>query len=397
MIFLKSVTQTKIKGNSEDDLPFFVLNPYQKKENIIFISLLKIISSHLRYSSVKRNKNMNKSIFYFLLFFSSIGFGQIGGKATYQFLNLITSPRQAALGGKVITIYDQDVNQAHFNPASINDEMDNKLSINYSNYLGEITYGTASYAYTYDRHIQTFQAGINYINYGKIDGYDEFGAPTSSFTGSEIAVSFGYAYNIPFTDVYVGASGKLIESSLESYQSFGGALDLGAIYKDENLDVNYALAVRNLGTQFKSYNGNKESLPLEVIAGVSQQLENVPLRWHLTLENLQQWTVSFTNPNRAQSTIDGEPIQEKVSFFNNALRHVIVGAELFPQKGFNLRFSYNFRRGEELRLLEQRNFSGISLGFGLKMGRLKFDYSYSRYTLAANTSLFGLTVNFAEQ
>lgn len=340
---------------------------------------------------------MPKNSFYFYLLITSTAISQVGGKATYQFLNLITSPRQAALGGKNITIYDQDVNQAHFNPASINDEMDNHLAINYSNYLGEVTYGTASYAYTYDRHVQTFQAGVNYINYGKIDGYDEFGAPTSSFSGSEIALSGGYAYNIPYTDLYVGASAKLIQSTLERYQSFGGALDLGAIYKDDNLYINYALVVRNLGTQFKSYNGNQEPLPLEIMAGISQQLENVPIRWHLTLENLQQWDVAFTNPNRAQNTIDGEPIPEKVSFFNNALRHVILGAELFPQKGFNLRFSYNFRRGEELGLLEQRNFSGISFGFGLKMGRLKFDYSYSRYTLAANTSLFGLTVNFAEK
>jgi hypothetical protein len=337
------------------------------------------------------------NFFFLLIIIYTSSFCQVGGNATYQFLNLITSPRQAALGGKIITIYDHDVNQAHFNPASINDEMDNKLSINYSNYLGEVTYGTASYAYTYDRHVQTFQAGVNYINYGKIEGYDEFGAPTSSFSGSEIALSFGYAYNIPFTDLHIGASTKLIQSTLENYQSFGGALDIGAIYIDENLDINYALAVRNFGTQFKSYNGNKEPLPFEIIAGISQQLENVPIRWHVTLENLQKWDVSFTNPNRAQNTIDGEPIPEKVSFFNKALRHVIVGAELFPQKGFNLRFSYNFRRGEELRLLEQRNFSGISLGFGLKMGRMKFDYSYSRYTLAANTSMFGLTVNFAEQ
>jgi hypothetical protein len=30
----------------------------------------------------------------------------------------------------------------------------------------EVTYGTASYAYTYDRHLQTFQVGVNYVNYG---------------------------------------------------------------------------------------------------------------------------------------------------------------------------------------------------------------------------------------
>ena len=131
-----------------------------------------------------------------------------------------------------------------------------------------------------------------------------------------------------------------------------------------------------------------------MLIGVSQEVENVPIRWHLTLENLQQWNIAFSNPNRATNTIDGGVIPEKVGFFNNALRHVVIGAELFPKKGFNLRFGYNFRRGEELGIEDQRNFSGISLGFGLKMSNIKFNYSHSRYSLAGNTSLFGLTINF---
>ena len=83
-----------------------------------------------------------------LLLTNLVGFAQIGGRSVYQFLNLVTSPRQAALGGKTITIYDSDVNQAHFNPATINAEMDNKLALNYGSYFGEVTYGTAAYAYT---------------------------------------------------------------------------------------------------------------------------------------------------------------------------------------------------------------------------------------------------------
>jgi hypothetical protein len=122
----------------------------------------------------------------------------------------------------------------------------------------------------------------------------------------------------------------------------------------------------------------------------------VPIRWHLTIENIQQWQVAFSNPARAVNSIDGGSTPEKVSFFNNALRHVVFGTEFFPTKGFNIRLGYNFRRGEELRVMDQRNFSGISLGFGLKINKLKFNYSYSRYTLAANTSLFGLTINFQE-
>jgi hypothetical protein len=339
---------------------------------------------------------LRKLLFISFLSVCSVSYSQIGGKYIYQFLNLVTSPRQAALGGKTITIYDDDVNQVHFNPATLNADMDNHLALNYGSYFKEVTYGTASYAYTYDRHLQTFQAGVNYVNYGNFEGYDENGQPTASFTGSEIALSLGYSYNIPNTDIHIGANAKLISSNLESYSSFGGAIDIGALYIDESNDVNWGLAIRNIGTQFTTYSGTNEKLPLEIIAGVSQELENVPIRWHLTLENLQQWNIAFSNPARAESEIDGSSNAEKVSFFNNAFRHVIMGVELFPKKAFNLRLGYNFRKAEELRLLEHRNFSGVSLGFGLKLNKLKFNYSYSRYTLAGNTSLFGLTINFQE-
>jgi hypothetical protein len=43
---------------------------------------------------------------------------------------------------ETITIYDDDVNQVNFNPATINVEMDNHLALNYG-YYGEVTYGTA--------------------------------------------------------------------------------------------------------------------------------------------------------------------------------------------------------------------------------------------------------------
>lgn len=339
---------------------------------------------------------LNRFLLSFFVLFCSWSYGQIGGRSIYPFLNLVTSPRQAALGGKIITIYDNDVNQAQFNPATINDEMHNHLALNYGSLFGEVTYGTASYAHTYDRRYQTFQAGVNYVNYGDFEGYDENGQATSSFTGSEIALSLGYAYNVRNSNLYLGANAKLISSTLETYNSFGGAIDLGAIYIDEPNDVNWAFVIRNIGTQITTYNGTNEKLPLEIMAGVSQELEHVPIRWHLTLENLQQWNVSFVNPAQSENSFDGSSTEKEVSFLGNAIRHVIFGMELFPKRSFNLRLGYNFRRAEELRILEQRNFSGLSVGFGLKFNSFKFNYSYSRYTLAGNTSLFGLTIHFKE-
>lgn len=319
--------------------------------------------------------------------------GQIGGKYVYQFLNLVQSPRQAALGGKTLTVVDYDVNQVFYNPATLNEEMSKRLSVNYGNYYGEVSYGTAAYAYTWDRHVQTFHAGISYVNYGTFEGRDELGGLTSDFTGSEAALSLGYAYNVPWTDLHLGVNVKVISSTLEAYNSFGTAVDLGMLYIDHKNDINYALVVRNLGFQITPYEDTNEKLPLAIEAGISQLVENVPIRWHLTLENLQQWNIAFSNPNRGESTLDGETKEEKVSFFNNALRHVIIGAELFPEKGFNIRLGYNFRRGQELSIVDQRNFSGLSAGFGLRFGKVRLNYSYSKYTVAANTSLFGLVID----
>src|SRR5699024_10141560 len=76
---------------------------------------------------------------------------QIGGRHTYQFLNLVSSPKQAALGGKNITGVTYDPTSAFYNPSTINREMQNQLSVNYVNYLGDVNYGTASYAFLLNR------------------------------------------------------------------------------------------------------------------------------------------------------------------------------------------------------------------------------------------------------
>ena len=214
---------------------------------------------------------MKKGIITCIALFSTLfTYAQLGGEATYQFLNLISSPRQAALGGRVLTNVDYDVTQALYNPATINVEMDNQLALNYSSYLGGISYGTAAYAYTWDRRTQTFHIGVTYINYGNFDGYDELGNPTGSFTGNEAALSIGYARQIGYSDFYAGGNLKVITSKLEQYNSIGVAVDAGLIYINEKLDFNAALVVRNAGTQITTYAGQNEPLPFEVAFGMSQ-------------------------------------------------------------------------------------------------------------------------------
>jgi len=320
-------------------------------------------------------------------------YAQIGGRNTYQFLNLVTGTKQAALGGRVLTAVDYDPTTALYNPATINAKMDNQLQVNYVNYLGDVNYGTASYAYTWDRRTQTFHAGVTYLDYGSFDGYDEQGNATGEFGGNEVAVSVGYAYNIPRSDFYVGANVKLISSKLENFTSLGGAVDLGLLYYDEDKAIRGALVVRNLGTQFTAYDEVYESLPLEIAAGFSNTMRTLPVRLHVTLENLQQWNFAFSNDANAQRDLDGNTISDEPGFFNNALRHTVLGVEIFPESAFELRLGYSFRRAEELRIQDTRAFSGLSAGFSLKVNNMRFSYSHARYSLASNTSFLGVNIN----
>ncbi len=335
---------------------------------------------------------IKKIITSFCLISSILVGAQVGGESTYQFLNLIASPRQAALGGKIFTNVDYDVTQGLFNPATINTEMDKQLAVNYTSYLGGISYGNASYAYTVDRRVQTFHAGITYVNYGDFDGFDEDGNETGTFTGSEAALSFGYALQIDRSDFYFGANAKFITSTLEQYNSLGIATDFSLLYLNENLDFNAALIVRNLGTQITTYAGVQEKLPFEVAFGMSQKLDHVPLRWHVTFENLQEWPIARPNPARATSDLSGNQTPEKIGFIGQVIRHTIVGAELFPDKGFNIRLGYNFRRGEELRIEDERNFSGVSAGISIKLNKVRFSYTHAKYASAANSNFFGLQI-----
>lgn len=336
---------------------------------------------------------MKKLLFVCVIFWATTAMSQLGGRGTYQFLNLMSSPRQAALGGKIITNYDYDPDSALYNPATINYRMDNQLSANYVNYLADINYGTASYAYLWDRRTQVLHASITYINYGSFDGRDETGQFTGEFGGGEAALSIGYATNIPYTNIHVGANVKFITSQLAEFNSVGGAIDIGAIYNYEDWDLNAAVVVRNIGTQFTPYVDTIEKLPLEIDAGISQIVPNVPIRWHLTFENLQLWNIAFQNEANSTTDLEGNVTSEEIGFLDNVVRHTIVGVELFPRGGFNLRLGYNFRRSEELRIINQRSFAGLSAGFGIKINKMRFNYAYARYNSAAASSFFGIGID----
>ncbi len=329
----------------------------------------------------------------FLLFLISFNlFSQVGGESIYNFINLTGSARQAALGGKVLTLMD-DVNQPIWNPSTINKNLHNQLSVSYMNYLADLSLGTASYAYTVNEKVGTIHTSINYLNYGNFIGADEDGIETGNFRAYDLSFSVGYSYNFQNSDFYIGSNIKFINSVIENYSSFGVGADMGFIYFNEIQPYVFTLVIRNIGYQVSAYDEVRENLQTQIEFGASYKLENVPITWHLTLDNLQKWNIAVSNPSNEIIDIDGNATEENITFFDNAFRHLSIGAELFSENAFNIRLGYNFRRSKELMLVDERTFSGFTAGFGLKMKKMKFNYAFSKYHPASNASTFSLSID----
>ena len=332
---------------------------------------------------------MKKIFFCYLILFSSTLYSQVGGESIFQFLNLTSSSRQVALGGEVLTLIN-DVNQPIWNPSTINAELDKQLSINYTNFLAGISVGSASYSQVINRRFGAIHGSIKYLNYGTLIEADENGNETGNFKASDVALSVGYAFNLPWTNIFMGFNGKLVNSTISNFTSNGIAADIAVLYYSPYKSYAFTLVARNIGTQIQTFDGTNEKFPFKVAIGGSYKLRYVPLKWHLTLDNLQQWNVAVPNPSNASSDLEGNITNENISFFTNAIRHLVIGAELFPDSPINIRAGYNFRRSSELKLQNARTFSGISFGFGIKMNKLRFNYAFSKYHAATNASTFSL-------
>jgi len=330
-------------------------------------------------------------IFLFCISFS-FSYSQVGGENVYQFLNIPTSARQIALGGAVFTLTD-DVNQPIWNPATINIDLDQQLSVNYTSYLAGINIGSASYIKVINRRFGAIHGSVKYINYGTLIGADEQGNSVGNFNASDIVVSIGYAKELYWKYLNVGANLKFINSTISNFSSVGVAMDIAILYKNEYEPFVFTLVARNIGTQLSSFNGLKENIPFSVAMGMSYKLEHVPLKWYVTIDNLQKWKLAVPNPSNGSVDLEGNEAFENISFLKNMFRHFVVGAELFPKKAVNLRIGYNFRRAAELKLQNTRTFAGFSFGFGLKMNRMKLNYAYSKIHTATNVSTFSLQID----
>ncbi len=336
---------------------------------------------------------MRKTIYTFpgalilLLFTVNYSMAQIGGYGTFKFLEYTNSARIAGLGGNFLAIRDHDISLAQANPSLISSEMNNHLALSYVNSPGGINYGFVAYSHTFSK-LGSFVGNFQFINYGKFTGADAAGNKTGDFSAGEYALNVGWGRLL--SPVFsIGANAKLIYSQLESYNSFGIAVDVAGTYCSRDETFTASVVGRNIGTQIVPYlPGQYEALPFELQIGLSQKLKHVPLRFSQLFTNLQCWNLTYQDPNNPSNQPDpitGETSEksgvEKAA--DEVMRHIVLGAELSIAKVLAIRIGYNYQRRQELKLYDKAGMAGFSIGAGLRVKM--FNISYTRATFQSGS------------
>lgn len=308
---------------------------------------------------------------------------QIGGEATYKFLNITNSARVAAMGGNVLAIRDNDITLTLTNPSVISPEMNNNLALSYVNYFTGNNFGFIMYSRTFEK-AGSFVGGLQFMNYGKFTEADETGTITGEFTASEYAFNIGWGRQLN-PNFSIGANGKIIYSSLDTYKSFGLAVDIAGTYMTKNELFTASLLARNIGSQIVPYiAGQYEPLPFELQIALSQRFKHIPFRIHLLLTNLTRWDLSYTDPadpNNQADPLTGQ-IDEKSGFEefgDNLMRHVVIGGEVTIAKVFSIRLGYNYQRRQEMKLYSKAGLAGFSYGIGFRVKMFNFSYTRATY------------------
>ena len=339
------------------------------------------------------------SIFQIILtiLITSQSFAQHGGTTTYVFLNLPVTAREAALGGGLITVNDDDLGLCRQNPSLLTSTTNNHFSLNGVSYFAGIGYGYAGFGHSFAKY-GNFDAGIQFMSYGDFLSADNTGAQTGTFTASEYAMHIGWGRALD-TNFTIGANVKYIYSALEEFRSSGLAIDLATSYTNRTREICASVVVKNVGKQLTTYtDGNPEPLPFEIEAGVTKKMKHTPLRLCLTLTHLEKYDLSYVDP--ANSTIvdpvSGDTTQVTIGTMDKLMRHVILGTEFMLSKSFHIRFGYNYDRRRELRIDTRPAMAGFSFGFGLRISKLNLSFARSIYALAGASSTFSLTTNLTE-
>ena len=309
---------------------------------------------------------LKKNIITSLLLLSSISLLAQDSNSVFQFLKLPVSAHAAGLGGKNISIVEDDLTMAFQNPALLSCVADNTLNLNYMYYIEGVNTASAAFSRMLgDR--AAWAVAAQYVDYGSMKEVTEENIVLGTFKAKDMLFAGFFSYD--FNDYWSGGvRTNLIYSNYADRNSFAIGVDLGLNYYHEYSDFSFSVAANNLGGQIVAFEDRHEKLPVDLMIGASKRLAHAPFRASLTFYNINRW---------------------KHSKF---LDHFALGLDFIPTSSFYASLGYNFQRGSEMKIAGASKWAGLTAGVGIHVKRFKFGAAYAKYHAHAK-SCFPVRMN----
>ena len=304
--------------------------------------------------------------------------------SVFNFLNLPVSSHSTALGGKNISLIEDDISLAMQNPALLTGVSDKTIGFSFMTYMQGCNTGAAAYSQQVGAR-GNWGVQARFVGYGSTKETLLSGEEVGTFKPLDLCIGGQYSHLL--SDRWAGGvTAKFIYSHYGEFTSCALAADLGLNYYNEETDFSLSLAARNLGGQIKSFGNQHDRLPADLEMGFTKSLGHAPIRISVTMVDLTRWSRDdyFTTGNKLKSG----------SIFIN---HFVLGAEWLISTKFYLGLGYNFRRAYEMNAAGSSHAAGLSFGGGVNLKRLKFGIAYAKYHVSAPTLAFTLAYNFQKE
>jgi hypothetical protein len=326
--------------------------------------------------------SVKRLLFIFLSLIVWEASGQIGGQRSFEFLNVPSNARLAALGGVNASLADRDINFFLSNPALISDSLHGFASASYQFYVGDI--GHAAFAYAHDfKKIGTLSFGVQHLSLGTIASYDASGLELGEFKSGETALVVSKSHQV--SAFRLGANLKAVFSNIAGYRGSALMLDLGGTFVHPTQDLTIGLVIKNMGFVLSEYSETSSTkLPFDIQLGATFKPEHMPIRFSLTAYNLLKSGIPYYNP------ADGE---EEPGTINKILRRVNFGMEILLHRNVNALLAYNYNTHQELKLVNGGAGAGICFGFSARIKAVEFVFSRGGYVAGQGGYTFTLASN----
>lgn len=306
------------------------------------------------------------------------------GTSVFHFLNLPTSSHATALGGKNISLIEDDISLTFQNPALLASVSDKTIGMNFMSYMKGCKTGSASYAQIAGEN-GTWGVNVMFQGYGKMTGTSVNGEVLGDMKALDMFWSGSYSHTL--SERWVGGvSGKIIYSHLGEFSSCALAVDLGLNYFIEEKDFSLSAVARNLGGQVKAFGNHHEKLPFDLEVGFTKGLGHAPISISVTLADLTRWSKDYF-----YSTT------KKISNGRILTNHFNIGVDIRPASMLYISAGYNFRRAYEMKAAGSSHAAGLSFGAGMNLSRMKLGLAYAKYHMGAPTLAISLAYNFQKK